>query len=392
MTATQATPPLTAKQAIDWSKVVEAHRDWIKRLVVARTGGEDSADDVIQEVGLAVTRSNARPTCSEEVAPWLCKIAIRQCAMIIRSQARRQNVLDGFCRASETQEPERADPIFWLLHREQREIVRSELAAMDPQSRQLLVWKYVNWNELRGHRLAIGRFQAYGGISSNESQKTDSPSPASPRTRWRHVAMNTPDENLILRFASGELSAEEEQALLAGCETAPDCWREAVLAVAEHRRMVEALGEMAGTERDSPIFAETKIGTVPSVMTGHTKQGAGRWCSLAAVAAAALAAGLLLGIVSTRKTSLVGGHQAQVAQTPAVEHLPPPVNLASDGAASDPGDFARMSPMLSDAQKAILKAHGFQVEEKPTLYIIPAANGTQWAIPTQQAELHYVKH
>ena len=35
MTATQATPPLTAKQAIDWSKVVEAHRDWIKRLVVA---------------------------------------------------------------------------------------------------------------------------------------------------------------------------------------------------------------------------------------------------------------------------------------------------------------------------------------------------------------------
>ena len=48
--------------------------------------------------------------------------------------------------------------------------------------------------------------------------------------------------------------------------------------------------------------------------------------------------------------------------------------------------------MLSEAQKAILKAHGFQVEEKPTLYIIPAANGTQWAIPTQQAELHYVKH
>jgi hypothetical protein len=77
---------------------------------------------------------------------------------------------------------------------------------------------------------------------------------------------------------------------------------------------------------------------------------------------------------------------------PAVERLPPPVSLASDGAVSDPGDFARMTPMLSEAQKAILKAHGFQVEEKPTLYIINAANGTQWAIPTQQAELHYVKH
>jgi MFS family permease len=39
----------------------------------------------------------------------------------------------------------------------------------------------------------------------------------------------------------------------------------------------------------------------------------------------------------------------------------------------------------------LIRDHGFQVEEKPTLYIINAANGTQWAIPTQQAELHYVK-
>jgi hypothetical protein len=152
--------------------------------------------------------------------------------------------------------------------------------------------------------------------------------------------------------------------------------------------MVEALGEMAGTERDSPIFADTKIGTVP---TRRTKHGDPRWRSLSVIAVA-LAAGLLLGIVSTRTTGLVGRPQAQVAQTPGVEHLPPPVSLAAAGAASDPGDLTRMSPMLSEAQKAILSAHGFEVQEKPTVYIIPAANGTQWAIPTQQAELHYVKH
>jgi RNA polymerase sigma-70 factor (ECF subfamily) len=117
---------------------------------------------VIQEVGLAVARSDARPTCSEEVAPWLCKIAIRQCAMVIRTQARRQNLLTGVCRSSETQDSARADPIFWLLHREQREIVRSELAAMDAESRQLLVWKYVTGMSYEdiGLRLAVSRHKA----------------------------------------------------------------------------------------------------------------------------------------------------------------------------------------------------------------------------------------
>jgi hypothetical protein len=191
--------------------------------------------------------------------------------------------------------------------------------------------------------------------------------------------MNTTDENLILRFASGELDAEEEATFLAGCEISPDGWRDAVLAVAEHRHLVEALGEMAAE-------------STPSALGSRTRRRAGRWRSLPAVAAAALAAGLLLGIVGTHETNLLGNRRPQVADAPVINISQPPVSLSSDGAAPNPGDIPWMQPIISESQKAVLRAHGFQVEEKPGLYIIPAGNGTQCAIPTQQAELHYVKH
>ena len=254
MTATQATPPLTAKQAIDWSKVVEAHRDWIKRLVVARTGAEDLADDVIQEVGMAVTRSNARPTCSDEIAPWLCKIAIRQCIIALRSVAR---TLEGFCR--ERNRTERADPIFWLLIGSSGKL----FSASWPRWIRVAAiagLEICKRDRLRGHRLEIGRFQAYGRVSRNESEKTTSSSAASPGSRWRRVAMNTPDENLILRFASGELSAEEEAGVIGGL-------RDRARLMAGSRPGRGRASPHGGSARrdgghgaDSPIFAETKIG------------------------------------------------------------------------------------------------------------------------------------
>ena len=153
---------LTSAHAVDWSMAVEDNRDWIERLVVARTGAQDLVDDVIQEVGLAVTRSATRPTCANEVAPWLCKIVVRQCALIVRNQIRQRRKLDGFCRARETRDVQSGDPIFWLLHQERREIVRRELGAMDSQSRQLLIWKYLNGMDYTaiGSRLGVSRHVA----------------------------------------------------------------------------------------------------------------------------------------------------------------------------------------------------------------------------------------
>jgi len=119
-------------------------------------------DDVIQEVCLAVTRSGVRPTRVDEVAPWLCKIVIRQCALVVRNQVRQRRKLDGYQRTKATDDSQAGDPIFWLLHQERREIIRGELEAMGSELRQLLIWKYLNglgYEEI-GSRLGVSRHVA----------------------------------------------------------------------------------------------------------------------------------------------------------------------------------------------------------------------------------------
>ena len=152
----------TPIQAIDWSSIVEGNRSWIERLVVARIGSPDGVDDVLQEVGLAVAQSCARPTHADEVAPWLCKIVVRQCSLFLRNRARQQRKLNGFQQARLSQAPITADPIFWLLHEEKKAIVRAELAGLDGQARQLLLWKYIHglrYEEI-GSRLGVSRHVA----------------------------------------------------------------------------------------------------------------------------------------------------------------------------------------------------------------------------------------
>jgi anti-sigma factor RsiW len=113
--------------------------------------------------------------------------------------------------------------------------------------------------------------------------------------------MNSIDETTLLRFASGELDAEQEATLLAQCELAPESWREAVLAVVEQRRMVEVLGELAAEDRPSPA--------------PKPAQRIRDWRVLP-VAAAALVIGLAIGIVAARMTGLGGPRATQVVQTP----------------------------------------------------------------------------
>lgn len=148
--------------AVDWPAVVEEHRSWITRVITARTGGVDAVDDVLQEVALAVTVSRDRPTAPDEVAPWLCKIVVRQCAMVVRNRVRQQRKLNAFQQSRESRGAKAEDPVFWILHTEQRAILREELAAMEPQSRDLLLWKFLQglrYEEI-GARLGISRHAA----------------------------------------------------------------------------------------------------------------------------------------------------------------------------------------------------------------------------------------
>jgi hypothetical protein len=226
--------------------------------------------------------------------------------------------------------------------------------------------------------------------------------------------MKSLDKRTMLRFASGELGPEEESTFLARCEIAPESWRDAVLAVAEHRRLVEALGELAADDAPSPNVPSPD--TQPRWPTAARAANPGRWRS-AAAAAAALAAGLLLGVAGARLTGFFPGREpanaremqvvtmpaqpqsAKQAESAATQLEPTlPKRTAPDGvpvsnvvAATMPTDVLQMPPTISETQRAVLGNHGFQVEEEPTLYVIDGGNGTRWAVPTQRTTLHYVK-
>jgi RNA polymerase sigma-70 factor (ECF subfamily) len=130
----------------DIPALVDQHRSWLTRVVAARTGSRDAIDEVLQEVALAVTRSENPPACDEQVRPWLCTIAIRQCALLLR-KAGRANRLVSRATAQVvhgSRNELRDDPIFWLLAQESETLVRRSLDALDEQQRGLLVWKYVD--------------------------------------------------------------------------------------------------------------------------------------------------------------------------------------------------------------------------------------------------------
>jgi hypothetical protein len=194
------------------------------------------------------------------------------------------------------------------------------------------------------------------------------------------------DETTILRFASGELGVEQESTFLARCELTPEAWRETVLAVAEHHRLLEALGELAAAA-DAPL---------PAATPPH-RTGAWRMLSLAA---AALVAGVVIGIAtmhmaglgSLRETQVVRATQA--APAPGTETTPvaalPATSAAKITTEPLPEDIWPVAQTNDEAQRAVLASHGLEVEEEPTMYVITANNGTRWAIPTQRTKLHFV--
>ena len=125
--------------------LVERHRGWLERLVAARTCSRDAVEDVLQEVALAVARTGQPPVGEHEERPWLCTIAIRQCALFLRRASRRARLLASAVgqRSGDATDRLQDDPIYWLMVREDAGLVGRALASLGHDDRQLLEWKYV---------------------------------------------------------------------------------------------------------------------------------------------------------------------------------------------------------------------------------------------------------
>lgn len=120
----------------------------MRTVIRSRLNEPQAVDDVMQEVALGVLKSNHRPTDPSKVAPWLYRVAIKQCLMYRRSAGRRRKLVD---RVAVTGPPpksaEGGDPLHWLLGRERQQSIRRAIDSLPELDRQILILKHTeNWS------------------------------------------------------------------------------------------------------------------------------------------------------------------------------------------------------------------------------------------------------
>ncbi len=154
-------PEMTDNLTIDWPSELQHHQGWLKKVLRSRIGDSHSAEDVFQEVVVAVLQQleahkqinhdpnqdrgrSTLPTDPQKVAPWLYRVAIRHAINFHRKQNRRSQakpMADLEVTSSE------AGPLDWMLSRESNEMLQKTLNHLGDQQREILMLKFSeNWS------------------------------------------------------------------------------------------------------------------------------------------------------------------------------------------------------------------------------------------------------
>jgi RNA polymerase sigma-70 factor (ECF subfamily) len=145
---------------VDWHAALAEHDRWLRTVVYARLREWGAVEDVMQEVALAALRQAAPLADATKVAPWLCRLAIRQALMYRRKLGRRRKLIAQYtsrCRPAGYDE-RTPDPLAWLLADERRRLVREALDRLRDRDAEILLLKYTeNWSyyQIAAH-LGIG--------------------------------------------------------------------------------------------------------------------------------------------------------------------------------------------------------------------------------------------
>jgi RNA polymerase sigma factor (sigma-70 family) len=134
---------------LDWDQILRENLAWLKRLLFVRLGEAEAVDECLQEVGMAAVRQAAPIRDPAKVGSWLYQLAIRQALLYRRKMGRKRNLLKRYVdRRVPTESDEGAsDPLTWLLDRERAASVRTALAELKPEDREILLLKYAeNWS------------------------------------------------------------------------------------------------------------------------------------------------------------------------------------------------------------------------------------------------------
>ena len=141
------TPSTHNGVTIDWRTALSEHQRWMRTVVGSRIRDASAADDVMQEIAVAVLQQNARPTDPQKVSAWLYRVALRQTVNYRRRQGRRQRALENYterCVPNGAPEP---NPRDWVLGQELRQSVAAALQRLTAHDREILLLKYTeDWS------------------------------------------------------------------------------------------------------------------------------------------------------------------------------------------------------------------------------------------------------
>lgn len=118
------------------------HGRWLRTVVRGRLQDPDAVDDVLQEIALAVSQHHLRPTEQEKVAPWLYRVAIRQCLQQRRRMGRYRRFVENYSTYADLFRDSPRQPVDWLLDDEQRQSVREALERLPDLDREILLLKH----------------------------------------------------------------------------------------------------------------------------------------------------------------------------------------------------------------------------------------------------------
>ncbi|SFJ62916.1 RNA polymerase sigma factor [Planctomicrobium piriforme] len=142
----------------DWLAGLKQHEPWLRKVLFNRVGDRDVVDDLMQEIGLAISRPELRPQEFSRLGAWLYRVALKQSYLYRRKMGRYRKHFAGTEEAVEAApEHQPADPLQYLLGREHQQAVRNCLKELSETDREILMLKYAeNWTyQQLGDRLGV---------------------------------------------------------------------------------------------------------------------------------------------------------------------------------------------------------------------------------------------
>lgn len=131
----------TTPPPIDWPSALAEHDRLLRVAVVARVGPGPAAEEVLQEVALAVVAGKAPLLDRAKLPAWLHRLAVRQALLYRRGRGRKARIEARY--AENRPSPDRdADPLAWLLRDERAEAVRRALLRLPRRDAEILMLKY----------------------------------------------------------------------------------------------------------------------------------------------------------------------------------------------------------------------------------------------------------